>query len=207
MKQAAFSALCMMIACVSLVADEADKIAHKKADAMNENLPKIVVKTSLGDVTLELDAARAPITVSNFLAYVDAKFYDGTIFHRVIEKFMIQGGGFTPDMNQKTTRAPIKNEADNGLRNERGTIAMARTMVVDSATAQFFINHADNVFLDHKAPTPREFGYAVFGRVTEGMDVVDKIARTPTGNRSGHQNVPATPVEIIRITRSTGAAE
>lgn len=152
--------------------------------------------TTMGTITLELDAARAPESVSNFVSYVRAGHYNGTVFHRVIDGFMIQGGGFTPDMNQKPTRAPIRNEAANGLKNRRGTIAMARTMVVDSATSQFFINLKDNAFLDYRAPNPRAFGYAVFGRVTAGMDVVDKIAKVSTGDRGFHQNVPCEPVVI-----------
>ena len=138
----------------------------------------VVLHTSLGEITIALDAERAPVTVENFLAYVDAGFYDGTIFHRVIDGFMIQGGGMTPDMQQKQTRDPIRNEADNGLKNGRGTIAMARTQVRDSATAQFFINLVDNTFLDHG---DRDFGYAVFGHVIQGMDVVDTIGSTKTG--------------------------
>ena len=154
---------------------------------------KVKLVTSHGDITLELEDDKAPLTVANFLAYVEDGFYNGTIFHRVIPDFMIQGGGFTPDMQQKDTRAPIKNEADNGLSNDPYTIAMARTQVVDSATSQFFINVADNVFLDHGS---RDFGYAVFGKVIEGQNVVDNIAGVPTGNSGGHQNVPTEPVII-----------
>src|SRR3972149_8867242 len=133
------------------------------------------METSLGNIKIELDQAKAPITVKNFLSYVDEKFYDGTIFHRVIGNFMIQGGGFTADMQQKRVKAPIKNEAGNGLKNMTGTMAMARTNVVDSATAQFFINVVDNDFLDHQNTTSQGFGYAVFGKVIQGMDVVEKI--------------------------------
>ena len=161
----------------------------------------ILMRTSLGDLKIELFEKEAPITTANILAYVDAKFYDGTIFHRVIPNFMIQGGGFTPDMKQKTTRAQIKNEAGNGLKNKRGTLAMARTGVVDSATSQFFINVVDNGFLDFVAPTPDKFGYCVFARVVEGLDVVDKIKAVPTGNGGGHQNVPVTPVRILEVRR------
>lgn len=156
---------------------------------------KVKLVTSHGDITLELEDEKAPITVANFLAYVEDNFYDGTIFHRVIPDFMIQAGGFTPDMQQKDTRAPIKNEADNGLSNDPYTIAMARTQVVDSATSQFFINVADNVFLDHGS---RDFGYAVFGKVVEGENVVDQISGVPTGTTAGHQNVPSEPVTIER---------
>jgi len=151
-------------------------------------------ETSLGSFTLELDAAKAPITVENFLSYVDEGFFDGLIFHRVIPGFMIQGGGFQPDMSQKKSRAPIRNEATNGLKNARGTIAMARTNEINSATAQFFINLADNAFLDN---APGNFGYAVFGRVVEGLDTIDRIARERTGRRKGHDDVPLTDVVIV----------
>ena len=161
--------------------------------------PAVVVKTSLGEVTIELYPDKAPITVKNFLEYVEAKQYDGTIFHRVIPAFMIQGGGFTPDMQQKSTRAPIKNEAGNGLKNVPGTIAMARTGVVDSATAQFFINTKDNAFLDHRDETPAGFGYAVFGKVVSDMDVVGKIEAVATTSKGPHQNVPSTPVVIESV--------
>ena len=158
-----------------------------------------VIETSMGTITLELDEAKAPVTVANFAQYAKDGFYDGTIFHRVIDGFMIQGGGFTKDMNQKETRAAIRNEAMNGLKNVRGTIAMARTSVVDSATSQFFINLVDNDFLDFQNPTPQGFGYAVFGRVTDGMDVVDAIAKVRTGNVGYFQNVPAETVTIRKI--------
>ena len=161
---------------------------------------KAVMETSLGTITLELNEDKAPETVRNFAEYVTSGHYDGTIFHRVIDGFMIQGGGFTSEMQQKETRAPIRNEAANGLKNTRGTIAMARTQVIDSATSQFFINLKDNAFLDFRAPNRQMFGYAVFGRVTKGMDVVDKIAKVPTGNRWPHQNVPVEPVLIKKVT-------
>jgi len=160
---------------------------------------KVVIETSSGDISLDLDAVKAPISVSNFLAYVNSGHYQGTVFHRVINGFMIQGGGFTKDMVQKETRPPIRNEAANGLKNVRGTIAMARTMVVDSATCQFFINLKDNGFLDHTAPNPRQFGYAVFGQVTKGMEVVDKIAQVKTGNVGYFQDVPVEPVIIKNV--------
>ena len=162
--------------------------------------PMVLISTSMGDVKVELDEAKAPITVKNFLGYVNDKFYDGTIFHRVIPSFMIQGGGFDKDMNQKTAKAPIKNEAGNGLKNDTGTIAMARTNVVDSATAQFFINTKDNAFLNHRDESQQGFGYAVFGKVVEGMDVVRKIEAVSTGNKGGHQNVPLEAVVIKSIT-------
>ncbi len=165
----------------------------------------IVIETTHGNITAELYADKAPLSVSNFLAYVDAKFYDGTIFHRVIKGFMLQGGGFTTQMKQKATQAPVKNEADNGLTNDRGTLAMARTMVVDSATAQFFINHKDNGFLNHTAKNAQGYGYAVFGKVTEGMDIVDKIAAVETATAGSFQNVPTTPVEIKCIRRQAAA--
>ena len=162
-------------------------------------MKKATMETSMGTITLELDDGKAPETVANFAEYARAGHYDGTIFHRVIDGFMVQGGGFTKEMNQKPTRAPIRNEAMNGLKNARGTIAMARTMVVDSATSQFFINLVDNDFLDFTTPTPQGFGYAVFGRVTDGMDVVDAIAKAKTGNAGMHQNVPETPIVIKRV--------
>ena len=163
-------------------------------------MKKATIETSMGSITVELDDEKAPITVKNFLDYAASGHYDGTIFHRVIDGFMIQGGGFTRAMDQKPTKAPIKNEASNGLTNKRGTIAMARTMVVDSATSQFFINLVDNDFLNFRAPTPQYYGYAVFGKVTDGMDVVDKIAKVKTGNVGPHQNVPETPVVIKKVT-------
>ncbi len=156
--------------------------------------PRVQLGTSLGDIVIELDAQKAPKTVENFLQYARDKHYDGTVFHRVIGNFMIQGGGFTADMVQKATRAPIALEASNGLKNDRGTIAMARTREPNSATSQFFINVVDNASLN--APNPDGHGYAVFGKVVAGMDVVDKIRNVPTGNRGMHQNVPATTVLI-----------
>jgi cyclophilin family peptidyl-prolyl cis-trans isomerase len=163
---------------------------------MSEQNPVVLLQTSMGDITLELDAEKAPQTVENFLSYVREGFYDGTLFHRVIDGFMIQGGGLTADMKSKKTRSPIKNEADNGLKNEVGTIAMARTQVVDSATSQFFINTADNEFLNHQGKTPAGYGYAVFGRVTVGMETVQAIAKVPTGSAGMHQDVPRQPVTI-----------
>ena len=162
-------------------------------------MKQATIETSMGTITVELDDAKAPVTVTNFIEYVKSGHYDGTIFHRVIDGFMIQGGGFTKDMNQKETRAPIKNEAANGLKNARGTLAMARTMIVDSATSQFFINLVDNEFLDYRGPDPRMFGYAVFGKVTDGMEVVDRIAKVKTGFAGPHQNVPEEPVIIRKV--------
>ena len=160
---------------------------------------KAVVKTSFGEIELELDAAKAPVTVTNFVEYAKSGFYDGTIFHRVIDGFMIQGGGFTKEMRQKPTRPPIKNEAGNGLKNRKYTIAMARTQIVDSATAQFFINVKDNAFLDHRSEDMRGFGYAVFGTVTKGTNVVDKIAKVKTGRVGPFGDVPVEPVVIEKV--------
>jgi peptidyl-prolyl cis-trans isomerase B (cyclophilin B) len=156
----------------------------------------VKLHTSLGTITLELDAAKAPATVANFLEYVNSGFYDNTVFHRVIDGFMIQGGGFEPGLRQKTTRAPIKNEADNGVRNARYTVAMARTPDPHSASSQFFINVSDNDFLDHSAPTAQGWGYCVFGKVVEGMEVVDQIKKVATGSRGMHGDVPVQDVVI-----------
>ena len=158
----------------------------------------VKLHTNLGTITLELDAEKAPATVANFLEYVKSGFYDNTTFHRVIDGFMIQGGGMEPGMKQKATRAAIANEADNGLKNEAYTVAMARTSAPHSATAQFFINVADNAFLNHTAQTSQGWGYCVFGRVVEGKDVVDQIKKVKTGNRGMHQDVPVTDVVIER---------
>lgn len=158
------------------------------------------METSMGTISLELDEEKAPATVENFCRYASEGFYDGTIFHRVIDTFMIQGGGFTKEMNQKDTYEPIRIESMNGLKNLRGTIAMARTMIPDSATSQFFINLVDNDFLDFTAPTAQGYGYAVFGRVTDGMEVVDRIAKVRTGFSGPHQNVPEVPVIIKKVT-------
>lgn len=156
--------------------------------------------TNYGEITIELDAEKAPITVANFLQYVESGFYDGLIFHRVIKDFMLQTGGFNADMKQKETEAEIKNEADNGLSNDKYTIAMARTSIPDSASSQFFINANDNAFLNHTSPTSSGWGYCVFGKVTEGMDVVDKIEAVETTTAAGHQDVPAEPVVIEKAT-------
>lgn len=183
---------------------KAEKKTEKKDNAAKVGAKKmttVVIETSLGNIEVELNAEKAPISTENFLKYVDKKHYDGTIFHRVISNFMIQGGGMTEKMDEKKSDAPIKNEAANGLKNDRGTLAMARTSVVDSATAQFFINVQDNDFLNHKAPNPRDFGYAVFGKVTAGMDVVDKIKAVPTGMTGGMQDVPKTPVVMKSVRR------
>ena len=160
--------------------------------------PRVRLETTLGTIEVELDPVNAPISTDNFLTYVRDGFYDGLIFHRVIANFMIQGGGFTEKMEKRETRAPIKNEATNGLRNDRGTLAMARTGVVDSATAQFFINVVDNAFLNHRSTNQRDYGYAVFGRVTSGMDVVDRIRAVPTTTVGGLRDFPREPVVITR---------
>jgi peptidyl-prolyl cis-trans isomerase B (cyclophilin B) len=165
--------------------------------------PRVKLETSKGVIVLELDAEKAPKTVANFLAYVKAGHYDGTVFHRVIPNFMIQGGGFTADMTQKKTNAPVMNEADNGLVNARGTIAMARTNDPHSATSQFFINHKDNGSLDHSGKNSQGWGYTVFGTTVEGMDVVDKIAAVQTGSKGPHQNVP---IEAVTIKKATVVA-
>ena len=162
--------------------------------------PHVTLDTSMGKIVLELYPDKAPKTVANFLAYVKAHQYDGTIFHRVIPGFMIQGGGFTPDMTEKPTKPPVKNESSNGLSNERGTIAMARTQAVDSATAQFFINVKDNKMLDY----PKNGGYTVFGKVIEGMDVADKIVAVPTTTKGPYSDVPQEPIRIVKATATKG---
>lgn len=166
--------------------------------------PTVVLSTSLGEITIELFEDEAPISVKNFLDYVDREFFDGTIFHRVISDFMVQGGGFGPDMTEKDTAKPIKNEADNGLKNGRGWLSMARTSDVNSATAQFFINLKDNSFLDH---SDRDFGYAVFAQVTGGMDVIDRMAKVETAGKSFHENVPVEPLVIQTARRADAASE
>jgi cyclophilin family peptidyl-prolyl cis-trans isomerase len=177
-------------------------LAALPAAAARAQAPQVTLETNQGVIVLELDPAKAPATVANFLEYVKSGFYDGTAFHRVIDGFMIQGGGFTADLAKKDTRAPIQNESENGLSNARGTIAMARTNDPHSATAQFFINTVDNgAGLDH-GKTAQLWGYAVFGKVTQGMDVVDKIGKVQTASKSGMQNVPVTPVLIVKATAS-----
>lgn len=188
-------------------AEASNSIASKKLKASATEKGKggkmttVVVETSLGNFEIELDGEKAPNTSANFLKYVDDKFYDGLIFHRVIPTFMIQGGGMTEDMTEKKNGKPIQNEAANGLKNTTGTIAMARTGDPHSATSQFFINVADNGFLDHKSPTPSGWGYAVFGKVTTGMDVVNKIKDVPTTSKGHHDDVPKTAVVIKSIKR------
>ncbi len=175
--------------------------SQKKEEHVMAN-PTVKIRTTEGDIQLELFANKAPETVKNFLRYVDEKHYNDTIFHRVIDGFMIQGGGMTADMSEKKTHEPIRNEANNGESNKRGTIAMARTSEVHSATAQFFINVVDNPFLDFHSPSPSGYGYCVFGKVTEGMDVVDKIKNVETSTKKGHQDVPIKAIQIIEIIHS-----
>ncbi|MDO9423283.1 MAG: peptidylprolyl isomerase [Methylobacter sp.] len=163
---------------------------------MSDTPSKVKLTTSLGEIIIQLNPEKAPISSANFLTYVNEGFYNNTIFHRIIPGFMAQGGGFDTDFNQKSVHNPIKNEADNGLTNKRGTIAMARTNVPDSATAQFFINYKDNASLNHTSPSSSGWGYAVFGEVIEGMDIVDAMAKQPTGNRGGHQDVPKTDIIV-----------
>ena len=158
--------------------------------------PHVIFNTSMGQIEIELYPDKAPVTVENFLRYVKEKHYDGTIFHRIIPGFVVQGGGYTKDFKEKPTHKPIKNEAGNGLKNERGTLSMARTQVVDSATSQFFINLKNNQMLDHRDNSPAGYGYAVFGKVIKGMDVVDKMAKVKTGSRGFHQDVPLEAIEI-----------
>jgi peptidyl-prolyl cis-trans isomerase B (cyclophilin B) len=170
---------------------------HHNYTHRDENM--VIIRTTFGEIKLELDAEKAPQTVANFISYANDGFYDGTIFHRVIDNFMIQGGGFDTDMNQKTAGEPIENEADNGLKNDFGTVAMARTMDPHSATAQFFINVKDNDFLNHSGKNMQGWGYTVFGKVTEGAEVLDKIRAVPTTSRGGHQDVPTDPVIIESV--------
>ncbi len=165
-------------------------------------MAKVKLETTLGEIVLNLDEERAPISTKNFLEYMESKHYEGTLFHRVIDGFMIQGGGYDGELKKKPTRPPIENEAGNGLENKRGTVAMARTSDVQSATAQFFINVVDNAFLNHRDDSPEGFGYAVFGEVVEGMEVVDKIKSVPTGGRGSFaKDVPVEDVRIISVTR------
>ncbi len=171
-------------------------LSFAKENKMSDAQTKVQFQTSLGNFVIQVNNEKAPISAKNFLTYVEEGFYDGTIFHRIIPGFMAQGGGFTVDFEQKGVHDPIKNEAYNGLKNTRGSVAMARTPDPDSATAQFFINYKDNKFLDYTSPTPNGWGYAVFGEVVEGMDLVDEMAKQPTGNHGMHQDVPKTPIII-----------
>ena len=191
--------LAAAMALVALTAGFASAETTKKGN------PVVVLETSKGVIEVELNEAKAPISSANFLAYVDSKFYDGLIFHRVIDNFMIQGGGFTPEMSQKNGKAPIENEAGNGLTNDKYTIAMARTSVVNSATSQFFINTKDNAFLNHKNKTDSGYGYAVFGKVVKGMEVVDAIGKVKTGMKNGMNDVPVETVTIVKAYRKDAA--
>jgi len=197
MKQSLITLLCALSLSFTGHAVAKTPKTEKKPVTASQTAPQVKLHTSLGDVVIQLNPEKAPETVKNFLVYVNDGHYNGTIFHRVIPGFMAQGGGFTEKWEQKPTKAPVKNEADNGLLNKRGTLAMARTSDPQSATAQFFINYADNAFLDYKSPTPQGWGYAVFGEVVQGMDVVDKMATVPTG-RGGPMptDVPQTPIVI-----------
>jgi cyclophilin family peptidyl-prolyl cis-trans isomerase len=188
-------AVATLIVSVAVVA----RTISAQEEKMKSANPVVIMETSLGNIKIELWADQAPVTVKNFLQYTDEKFYDGTIFHRVIPGFMIQGGGFTPDMKQKQTHGQIKNEAKTEMKNDRGTIAMARTDVVDSATCQFFINVADNAPLNHRDETQRGFGYCAFGKVTEGMDVADKIVAAQTTTVGMHKNVPVEPIVLKSV--------
>ncbi|MDH3713645.1 MAG: peptidylprolyl isomerase [Gammaproteobacteria bacterium] len=174
------------------------------AVSADNQAPKVRLQTSLGEIVVQLDAQTAPLSVANFLAYVDKAHYDGTIFHRVMPGFMIQGGGFTAGFDRRVGGEPIRNEADNGLKNLRGTIAMARTQDPHSATSQFFINTVDNGFLDHREPTARGWGYAVFGKVVEGMETVDRISAVPTGRHDRYENVPKQAIVIQHVARIDG---
>ena len=189
--------LVALTSCVDVIEnDEANNLMEKK-------MTQVIIKTSVGDIQLELNDEKAPITVENFKAIASSGYYEGTIFHRVINGFMIQGGGLTADMNNKSSgTGPIQNEANNGLPNDRGTISMARTMDPHSATSQFFINHKDNAFLNHTGETSQGWGYAVFGMVTEGMDVVDQIAEVATGSSGAYQDVPEEVITIESVTIS-----
>lgn len=198
MKVVAALAALALAPCAMLRAEEtAANEAKKESVHVNAN-PVVVMKTSMGEIEIELLQDKAPVTVENFLKYVDDGFFDNTIFHRVIAGFMVQGGGFTADMQQKATRKPIKNEAKNGLKNLRGSLSMARTSAVDSATSQFFMNLVDNAFLDHGS---RDYGYAVFARITSGIEVLDKIGKVATTTKHGHGDVPVEPVVIESVKR------
>ncbi len=178
---------------------EATNATQSHGDTMTAN-PQVKIETTLGDITLELDAKNAPVSTENFISYVKEGHYDGTIFHRVIPNFMVQGGGMNPDMSEKASKAPIKNEANNGLKNDKGTVAMARTNDPHSASAQFFINIKDNDFLNFRSEDMQGWGYAVFGKVVDGMDVVDRIEKVQTGDNGFHQDVPQDPIILNKVT-------
>lgn len=210
MKQLFLAGIILILPFGQLLAETKATDTTKQGDAamQSESMPRVRLVTNMGDIVLELDQANAPKTVENFLSYVKEGFYNGTIFHRVIDGFMIQGGGFTQDFQRKATHPPIENEANNGLKNDRGTIAMARTSDPNSATSQFFINVVNNDFLNYRSPTPNGWGYAVFGKVVDGMDVVDAIRRTPTGSGGPFpKDVPQKPVIIQSATIENPAAD
>lgn len=186
----------MRITVLTLMLILTTTLSFATENKMSEPSTKVKLTTSLGEIIIQLNTEKAPISSANFLTYVNEGFYNGTIFHRIIPGFMAQGGGFDTSFAQKAVHAPIKNEADNGLANNRGTLAMARTPDPNSATAQFFINYKDNAFLNYTSPTANGWGYAVFAEVIEGMDVVDAMAKQPTGNRGGHQDVPKTDIVV-----------
>ena len=186
----------MRILIFSMILLLTSTLSFAKGNNMSDTQTKVKLTTTLGEIIIQLDTEKAPVSSANFLTYVNEGFYNGTIFHRIIPDFMAQGGGFDTSFNQKAVHDPIKNEADNGLTNKRGTLAMARTNDPNSATAQFFINYKDNSFLNHTSPTPSGWGYAVFAEVLEGMDVADAMAKQATGNRGGHQDVPKTDIVI-----------
>lgn len=194
------TAICFLVGIHSAYGEDA---AHKAGSETKKaaKMAVVTIDTSVGKIDVELDAAKAPVSTENFLKYTDSKHYDGLIFHRVIKGFMIQGGGLNEAMEPKKTMEPIKNEAANGLKNKRGTIAMARTAAVNSATSQFFINTVDNAMLDYRGPKDHEMGYAVFGKVVSGMDVVDKIEAAKTTNKNGHGDVPEKVIKINSIRR------
>lgn len=183
-------------ACAAQKEPKTEATAPAQPTSTTNTMPRVTLSTTMGDIVVELNPEKAPLSSANFIEYVNSGHYDGTIFHRVIDNFMIQGGGFDQSMQQKPTRATIQNEADNGLKNTRGTIAMARTGAPHSASAQFFINVKDNDFLNYSSPTQQGWGYTVFGHVVEGMDVVDQMKVVSTSNSAGHQNVPTQPIMI-----------
>ncbi len=201
MKKSLLSISVVLAAILSLALFTTVK-GQKPMNDETSNNPIVIIETTMGNITVELDATNAPNTTENFLAYVEDGYFVDTIFHRIIPNFMIQGGGITADMEDKpSSRTPINNEANNGLTNDRGTLAMARTNDPHSATSQFFINHKDNGFLNHSSESPQGWGYAVFGKVTEGMDIVDNMAAVQTGNKGGHQDVPLETITITAVTK------
>ncbi len=201
MKKSLLSFSVVLTAILSLVLFTSVK-GEKSMNDETSNNPVVIIETTMGNITVELDAENAPNSTANFLAYVEDGYFTDTTFHRVIPNFMVQGGGITADMSDKPSkRAPIQNEANNGLKNDRGTLAMARTNDPHSATSQFFINHKDNSFLNHQSETSQGWGYAVFGKVTDGMDIVDDMAAVKTGNKGGHGDVPLETITITGVSK------